>query len=342
MRFTDPWGPSDVAEGEGTASPILVLSVEGKRGHERQALAVAARLGEPMVRRIAARGARSAPLIASATRLVIAAGRQAIAPARQIARCPAAPPVCVMQPVWWRPGDFALLWAPAHDRVRWGALPMVRTLTTPSPVTTDETENAVTALSERLAAAPPPRAGVLVGGPSRHHRFGRAEAAALGDRLSAFARLTSRSLIVTTAPRTTSGIVETLQERLAAVPHVLFDYAGEAQPEKAYAATLGAAERLIVTVDSVAMLSEAASTGLPVHAVRLPGGGLKHRRFLKALVAHGAVRWFDGTAAHWRYDAPDAAGEIAARLSRLTDLPVRAAARTSFAPGQPVSRFERR
>lgn len=273
--------------------------------------------------RLPRRGGAGLPDDAHGHALVIAAGRQAIAPARRLARALDGPVVAVLQPVVWRAGAFDLVWAPMHDRGVGPARFARNTLftpTAPSPLTPADCEAAALALAERLRGAPPPRVGVLIGGPSRTHRFGELEAEDLAARLKAFAATHETSLLLATSPRTPKSVTHTLATRLSQTPHRLFDFAHEADTAAVYAGVLGASSALVVTSDSVAMLSEAAATGTPVLGWRLPGGKSKHEALYSTLEAHGAMRWFDGRYDLWTYEPLDAAEAIAARLRPILGL----------------------
>ena len=108
--------------------------------------------------------------------------------------------------------------------------------------------------------------------------------------------------------------------RLSGLPHLFFDYRTTPDPSSAYAATLGASSAIIATSDSTAMLSEAVATGKPVYGWRLPGGKAKYERFYDRLIAHGAMRWFDGRFDLWTYQPLNAANAIAARLAPAVGL----------------------
>lgn len=259
--------------------------------------------------------------------LVLAAGRQSIEPARHIARSgPGRPLVAVLQPVFWRPSDFDLIWAPLHDRAGrrlLGRAPLVETLTAPSAVTAAEMASAAAELEPLLAGLAPPYVGVLVGGPSRAHRFGAAEVAELATRLGAFATAHDVTMLVTTSRRTPAGAAEAFRAAIPPARRFVFDAADETQAlpsSRVYAAILGLAGTLIVTADSVAMMSEAAATGKPVYGWRLPGGKAKFDRFHEGLRQHGALRWFDGGNERWHYPPIDAAATIAEALSARLDL----------------------
>lgn len=300
----------------------LILAVYGKKGHERQALAIARRLGGG-IRVQLLEGRAGSIAVPEGTDVVIAAGRQAIAPARRIALRPAPRPlVAVLQPVAWRASRFDLVWAPLHDR---NAVPFARgrrleTLTAPSAVTLEERREGAAAVAAAAPELGGTRVGVLVGGPSRSHRFGPAEAEEFAARLVALGEAHDASLLVTTSPRTGLAVTEILRERLSGTPHLFVDAAvgGPVTPSLAYAGILERADALVVTTDSFAMLSDAAATGKPIHGWRLPGGRAKFETLYAGLVAHGAMRWFDGTLEPWSYPPLDAAGVVAeAILSRL-------------------------
>lgn len=297
----------------------MIIAVAEKKGHERQAVAVAERLDLlPRVVRVgqAPAALRNAPF-GSGAALILAAGRQSIAPARRLARTPGEPPVAVLQPVIWRPDDFFLIWAPLHDRFpRWLGRPrhLVETLTAPSAVTPAAMAAAARVMADTLGVIAGPRVGVLVGGSSAAHRFGAAEAAELADRLAAFASAHDVGLLVTTSRRTAPAAAATLAGRLAGTRHAFVDAARHPDPSTAYAAILALSDAFVVTADSFAMLSEAAATGKPLYGWRLPGGKAKFERFYDGLADHGALRWFDGSLDRWTYPPLDAAGTLADAL----------------------------
>ncbi len=293
-----------------------IISSEGKVGHRRQAEAIAARLGASITIVPAREATGRAGEILTAD-VVIAAGRQSIAPARRIARAAAGRPlVVVLQPVLWRPGEFDLIWAPLHDRPS-RLLPrprnLLQTLTAPANTARGELAAAAAALTATIEPGQKPRVGVLIGGPSAAHRFGRAETDELAARLAAFAAAHQVSLMVSTSRRTPQGTAEAIAARLPGEQHFVFDAAtdGPLSPPTVFAAILHLCDAFIVTADSVAMLSEAAATGKPIYGWRLPGGKGKFERLYRGLEAHGALRWFDGGYSHWQYAPLDAAEEVA-------------------------------
>ncbi|MEM8665168.1 MAG: ELM1/GtrOC1 family putative glycosyltransferase, partial [Pseudomonadota bacterium] len=294
----------------------MIIASPRKKGHERQAAALAERLGCDTTVRLAADVARDIAA-AAAYDLVLAAGRQSISVARVVARN-GGPVVVVLQPVLWRAGLFDLIWAPAHDRAArkmHGRFNLVETLTAPCAVTPQAMSSGASALSD-IDLGPPPHVGVLIGGRSRSHRFGTAETEELAARLAAFAKTHEATLLVTTSRRTPAAAAPVIAQRLGP-GHLVFDahQPGGRNAATLYPGILGLASAFIVTNDSYAMMSEAAFTGKPIYGWRLPGGKAKFERFYTSLQDHGALRWFDGSLENWHYPPLDAAATIADALA---------------------------
>lgn len=134
--------------------------------------------------------------------------------------------------------------------------------------------------NERLGAAreqwktafsdmPGPRFAVLVGGDSGPFTLGRKAAARLGRQASQLAQLQGGSLLVSTSSRTSPAATEALQAAISAPCY--FHCWQEGETGNPYMGILAWADRLVVTADSIAMLSEACSTGKPVKMFDLGG-----------------------------------------------------------------------
>jgi mitochondrial fission protein ELM1 len=131
------------------------------------------------------------------------------------------------------------------------------------------------AAGERWAAAfadlPRPRVGVVVGGHSGPYTLGPAAAADLGRRAAERARAAGGSLLITTSSRTPPGAIAALTDTVD-VPAYVYRYGIDAG-DNPYLGILAAADELIVTSDSIAMLSEAVATGKPLSIYDLAEGG---------------------------------------------------------------------
>lgn len=133
-----------------------------------------------------------------------------------------------------------------------------------------------------LATLPRPRVALLVGGP----RAGLAFDAALLHALTACLRASAAgSVLATVSRRTPPAFAAALADALTEWPGTLRDGTG-ANP---YPGLLGWADRIVVTPDSVNMLSEACATGVPVHTVASGALPDKLARFHAALRERGLL-----------------------------------------------------
>ncbi len=114
----------------------------------------------------------------------------------------------------------------------------------------------------RLEHLPQPRIAVLVGGSSGPYVFGPAAAERLGRQASEFAKRCGGALLVSTSARTGASATRALASAID-VPHYFHDWSTEAT-DNPYLGFLASAEQIVVTADSVSMISEACATGKPV------------------------------------------------------------------------------
>jgi uncharacterized protein len=241
--------------------------------------------------------------------LVITAGRQSVLPALAVRRAGAMPVIAVQDPQV-APARFDLVVAPAHDRV--DGPNVLATLGAMHRVTRARLAAEVARFAPSLAHLPHPRVAVVIGGDSRVHRLPVPLAARLALQLAQLAD--THGLMVTLSRRTSAAAADVLRTALDGHPHVaLWDGAGP----NPYFAYLGLADAVLVTADSVSMISEAGSTGKPVHVIAVEGGSRKFDRFHHALAAAGVTRPFRGPIERWQYLPLDDTARAAARVRDL-------------------------
>jgi hypothetical protein len=147
----------------------------------------------------------------------------------------------------------------------------------------------------RLGQLPAPRIGVLLGGPRRGVPLDATQAQVLADGLKARLQRTGGSVLLLASRRTPDALYASVHAALDGVPGVRWHDAGDGP--NPYPGVLGWSDRLVVTPDSVNMLSEAAATGMPVHTLAtdmLPG---KLARFHAALRERGLLHDIEADAA---------------------------------------------
>ena len=151
-----------------------------------------------------------------------------------------------------------------------------------------------------------PSVAVLLGGRTRSYRFTRGTVDALAHGLAGL----DGDIAVTASRRTEPGVVDALKSRL---PRAWFwDGAGR----NPYLGMLALARHIVVTEDSVSMISEAISTGTPVYIARMAGSSRRLARFHASLREDGIVRPFDGRLAEWHYEPVNETPRIAAEVRR--------------------------
>lgn len=318
--------PHDTA----TAAPVVWVLHDGKIGMANQVIGLAEALGWPFVeKRLAIRapwrhlppGLWLAPALAIDSAagdaltppwpdIVIACGRNAIAPARMIKQASGGRTfwVEVQDPRSAR-DEVDLIVAPLHDPAPGDNV--VRTLGAVHRVTAEKLDAAAARFAPVFADLPRPLAAVLIGGDNNVYRLTDARFKALCDQLVALA-LSGVGLAITASRRTDETQRARLEECLAGLPAFVWDGNGD----NPYFGMLGAADAIIVTADSVSMISEAAATGKPVHIVELEGGSKKFARFHQAMREAGVTRPFTGTLGAWGYAPLDDTARAAAEIRR--------------------------
>ncbi len=159
-----------------------------------------------------------------------------------------------------------------------------------------------------LAELPAPRVALLVGGKVRAEGMEPAIAARFGRRLAGFAG----SVLATTSRRTGAPAAEALAQSLQAVPHRLFRW-GDAGPNP-YHGFLAWADAVVVTGDSVSMLSEALATPGPVFIADPGGLGPRQRVLHESLYAAGQARPLDRAPEPFARSPLDETGRVAAEI----------------------------
>ena len=129
----------------------------------------------------------------------------------------------------------------------------------PRPVSEQE----VSYWAEKWKDLPRPWIMVSIGAGKFPLRFEAPEIRDLGERLS---RL-GASLIAIASPRTKSDIFDVLAKHVKGCPAKFYPWSGNAT---LYPAALVLADRVVVTSDSMSMVSEAINSGKPVSIFRLP------------------------------------------------------------------------
>ena len=168
----------------------------------------------------------------------------------------------------------------------------------------------------RLAHMPRPLVAVLVGGNNGRFRLDGATAARLGAQLAALARTDGAGIALTPSRRTGPDAAVAFRAALEPVGGWVWNMAGD----NPYLGLLACADAIVVTEDSVSMVSEAAATRVPVMVAPLPGHSRRIRLFTRLLAQDGRIRPFTGRLETWPVEPVDDTAEAGDHVRRLLGL----------------------
>ncbi|TPG04274.1 nucleoside-diphosphate sugar epimerase [Rhodanobacter glycinis] len=189
------------------------------------------------------------------------------------------------------PASWDTVVAPQHDRV--AGANVLRPLGSLNTVNDEWLADGREACPG-FAELPQPRVGVLLGGPRQGIALNADYARQLATRLLQRQRLEGGSLLVLASRRTSPALIEVFRDALKGVPGLL--WAGRDDGRNPYPGVLGWADRLVVTPDSVNMLSEACAVGCPVQTFVTAPLPAKIARFHQALRDADRLHDLDSTA----------------------------------------------
>jgi mitochondrial fission protein ELM1 len=316
-------------------TPRCWIITDGKQGMESQCVGLAERLGlDPLIKRVCMRfpwrqlspwplmiGNRWAlskqgdGLDGPLPDLLIATGRHSVAASLAVRNLSHDQTFRVqIQAPGIAAGNFHLVVVPRHDKLRGdnvltsaGALHRI----------TDATLAAAREkFAGRLARFPAPRIAVLVGGSNGIYSLTFEAVERLAGQLATAVKQAGGSLLLTPSRRTGAQNEAVLRAGLADVPGEIWDGTNE-NPFLGY---LAYADHIVVTSDSVNMVTEASATGKPVHVVDLAGGSAKFDRFHRLMREAGITRPYNGQLDTWTYTPPDDTGTVAAEIRRQMGL----------------------
>jgi mitochondrial fission protein ELM1 len=254
--------------------------------------------------------------------LMVTCGRKSAAAAVAVKRASGGRTLAVhVQDPLTDPRAFDLVVAMPHDRV--SGPNVLKVDTALHDLTSAKLAEAAKTWKKPFAPLGRPLLGVVVGGSTKANAFTAAQAQVLLERIDRVRSATGAGVAVTPSPRTPPEVLEMINVALAHDPRA---FVWDREGPNPYRGILALADRLVVTSDSVSMISEAVSTPHPVEVFdlgesrRAAIGGARHADFLDRLVEDRLVRRFEGEAeppaTAGQFNATDAAAEAVRRLLR--------------------------
>jgi mitochondrial fission protein ELM1 len=206
---------------------------------------------------------------------------------------------------------FDIVIAPSHDQLK--GRNVISTLGCVHSVTPAILEKTLKKSRCFFAKKIDKKIGILLGGKTRHYKMLPEDLRKYGQQFKELSFKKNAGYMITASRRSDKKCLDALMEPLQDVPHFLWDGRGD----NPYFDILAQADIIVVTADSVSMISEAISTGKPVYVLPLKGFSKKLDRFHQALLDKGIVRMFDGRFDHWSYKIPPQTNDIVMRMQEL-------------------------
>ncbi len=188
---------------------------------------------------------------------------------------------------------FDLIVANRHDEIAGPNVVMTRTAL--HRATAARLAEARGVWGPRLAHLPRPLVSVLVGGSNGRFRLEAREGEGLAGAIAGMMRRDRVGVAVTPSRRTAPAARAALEATLGPLGAWVWDMEGE----NPYFGLLACADAIVVTIDSISMVSEAVATEAPVLLASLPGRSRRIALFLRGLREAGRVRDFAGRMESW-------------------------------------------
>ncbi|GAB3047347.1 mitochondrial fission ELM1 family protein [Stenotrophomonas tumulicola] len=222
-------------------------------------------------------------LLADPPALAIGCGRQA-AGALRVLRARGSRVVQILDPRI-RSRHWDLVVVPEHDALRGSnVLTLLGSL---NPVDDTWLGCGRVAFAD-FSTLPGPRTALLVGGPTAHAPWEEDGMQRVFGQLAAQIRSEGGSLLATTSRRTPPALSEQLRQAFRDIPNVIWGDGGDGV--NPYAGLLGWADRIVVSPDSVNLLSEASATRMPVMVALANTVQGRMARFQHALHERGRLQ----------------------------------------------------
>ena len=202
------------------------------------------------------------------------------------------------------PKLFDVIISPEHDHLTGPNI--IQTVGATHDITTEKLEAAKKEFELEFAKLPRPLLAIFIGGsngsyPRNHYHFGTAEAKQLAQTLIEISTDYPGTLLISSSRRTGKENTALMKSILSPYSNIHFYEESKKNP---YLAMLALADTIMVTNDSVSMVSEACFTGKPVYLLPLPGYRAEKRRnyyFIKTSLDKGTIRYYNGSIERWNY-----------------------------------------
>ncbi len=211
--------------------------------------------------------------------MIISCGRKAALVSAAIKKANKNVKVVHIQDPQMSPKNFDVVVAMEHDKVTGGNV--IKTKFALHSISPESLGSACEIFMPHFSAYPRPHIAVLLGGSTNKYKLTKERMETVIVDLQEWLAGTKGSLLITPSRRTGAENIADLQKAFAGNKNV---YIYDGKEENPYMGLLACADEIIVTNDSVNMMSEAFATGKPVTIIELEGHeNTKPERFAKMM-----------------------------------------------------------
>lgn len=161
-----------------------------------------------------------------------------------------------------------------------------------------------------------PLVAVLIGGNNGRFTLGKVEAHQIATQLAELMKRENVTIALTPSRRTGQEAVEVFKKILMPLGAYIWDGAGD----NPYLGLLACADFILVTTDSVSMISEAVATTVPVMIIPLPGKSKRISLFVDYMRQEKRVRYFNGQLEDWLTGPLDDTEEVVFQVKERLSL----------------------
>lgn len=205
------------------------------------------------------------------------------------------------------PNCFDLIIAPTHDQLNKPNL--IETFGATHDLSTATLREAAKEFTPTFLHYPSPFLSIFIGGASKKYAFSAKQAALLANTIIEIAKNYHGTVLVSPSRRTGEENCHYLARRFQAQKNIYFYNGISKNP---YMGLLALSETIMVTDDSVSMISEACFTGVPVYLLALPERiqRKKIEQFITEAIERNLVRYYQGSIESWNKEPLDEVNRI--------------------------------
>ncbi len=205
--------------------------------------------------------------------------------------------IIIMKPSLFSLKNFDLAIIPRHDRVK-PRKNVVMVDVAPNLIDDAYLEKNCASLSQKFNIDKDPKKlkiGLLIGGDTKDLKLSKELTREVCDQLLKVSQENKAQILISSSRRTTKEIENVLKEKFSDKKTCpLLIIANEGNIPEAVGGILGICQVVVVSGDSISMISEAVSSGKQIIVFKLPGSNaLKHNRFLMSLQERGFIYFAD-------------------------------------------------